>query len=113
MKEHTNHQIITGEDGNPLFAVIPYSEYIRLLNDEDERVIFPNEVVELIALQGFTSIKAWRRYKKLSQKEMAERIGITQAAYSQMEKPNSNLKMETLKKIAGALGVGVEHISGI
>lgn len=112
MKEHTNHQIIKGENGAPLFAVIPYNDYIRLLNDEDERVTFPNEVVELIAIQELSPIKAWRQYKKMSQKEVAEKIGITQAAYSQMEKPGANLKRETLKKIADALHIGVEHISG-
>ena len=41
---------------------------------------------------------------------MAKRLGITQAAYSQMEKPKARLRKTTLARIAAALGVDVEQL---
>jgi len=49
MNKHTKHQIITDKGGNPAFAVIPYTEYLALVdhdsNDYDEDVFIPHEVV--------------------------------------------------------------------
>jgi len=48
----------------------------------------------------------------LTQKEVAEKIGITQAALSQMESGEKKLRKATLEKLAEALGVSVEQIRG-
>jgi transcriptional regulator with XRE-family HTH domain len=40
---------------------------------------------------------------------MAKRLGITQAAYSQMERPKARLLKTTLARIATALGVDIEQ----
>lgn len=45
-----------------------------------------------------------RKTKALTQEEMADRIGITQAAYSLYEKESGNLSFNTINKIAIALG---------
>lgn len=42
--------------------------------------------------------------------ELADKMGITQAAYSQMEKSNTNIRRATLEKIAAAIGVRVEQL---
>ena len=111
MKTHTKHQIIHDSKGNPLFAVVPYPEYEDFLRyHEDREVTIPNGVVELMVMQECSPVKAWRQYKKLSQKDVAERMGISQAAFSQMEQPDANLRKETLRKIAQALGVSIEQI---
>jgi transcriptional regulator with XRE-family HTH domain len=38
-------------------------------------------------------------------------LGISQAAYSQMEKPNANLRPETLEKIARILEINPEQLN--
>jgi len=53
-------------------------------------------------------VRAWREYKGLLQKQVADSLKISQAAYSQMEKPDINLKPETVKKIARALKIEPE-----
>ena len=109
MKTH-----ILKENGKPVFAVIPYNEYIDLLKyKEKKNALIPNEVVERMVMDGKTIIKAWREYKKYSQKEIADALGITQAAYSQMESKNSNLRKSTLEKIAKALDVDFDQIHDI
>jgi len=105
---HIKHQIIE-KDGVPLFVVIPYDEYIRTHQNE-EKTYFPHEVVELHAIEGKSIIRAWREYKRLSQREVASRMKISQSAYSQMEKPDARLRKPTLEKIAHALEVDIDQL---
>ena len=112
MSEHIKHQIINDKNGNPLFALVPYEEYVRFLHFKGEETI-PNEVVELMVMKGRSIIRAWREHLKLSQKDVAGRMGITQAAYSQMENSPETLRKDTIEKIALALGVSYEQISDL
>ena len=74
-----------------------------------KKYIFTHEVVEIHAIEGKSLVRAWREYKKLSQREIAGRMKMSQAAYSQMEKPEARLKA-TLEKIARALKVDIEQL---
>ena len=58
----------------------------------------PNEVVNLSFERGVSAMAAWR-----------EHIGITQAAYAQMEWGKQPRKA-TLEKVASALGLEVEQL---
>lgn len=110
MKTHISkgHQIIS-YNGHPAFVIVPYEEYIAMSKDRDE-VGVPHEVMKIHIREGKSMIRAWREYKGLSQAEIAERMGISQAAYSQMEAPDAKLRKTTLKKIAAALEVYIEQI---
>jgi prevent-host-death family protein len=107
MKAHTEHQIIA-KNGVPLFVVVPYDEYIAVVQraqKKEKKVYFPHEVVEKTAVEGKSVVRAWREYKRLSQKAVAAKMGITQAAYSQLEKSQDKMRASTIKKIAMALDV--------
>jgi DNA-binding XRE family transcriptional regulator len=110
MNAHTDAQIIMHE-GRPAFVVIPYNEYIMLrrpfVPDDGESV--PNDVVWLTIDKGYTLVRAWREYLGLTQKEVAKRMGITQAALSQMESGETKLRKASLEKLAKALGISVEQ----
>ncbi|XKM12528.1 helix-turn-helix transcriptional regulator [Orbaceae bacterium ac157xtp] len=67
----------------------------------------PNEVVNLAFDNNYSPAQAWREYLKLSQLEVANRIGISQSAYSQYEK-SQKLRKTTRIKIANALGIKPE-----
>ena len=107
MNERINHQIIE-KNGVPLFVLVPYDEYI--ISYQDEKIYFPHEVVELHAIEGKNIIRAWREYKKLSQREVAKRLRISQSAYSQMEKPDARLRKSTLEKIARVLQIDMNQL---
>ena len=64
----------------------------------------PSEVVSLIFDNGFTPARAWREFLQLSQEECAIKLGISQAAYSQLETSN-NPRKTTRNKLATALGI--------
>jgi DNA-directed RNA polymerase specialized sigma subunit len=107
MNVPTNHQIII-KDGEPIYVLVPYDEYVAVWEKENQTI--PHEVVEYHILDGQSMVRAWRTYKGLSQQEVAERMSISQSAYSQMERPTANLRPDTLTKIAAALGISPEQL---
>lgn len=112
MDEPTSIQTIM-KDGKPVFVVIPFEEYVRLF-PKTPRVpdgdAIPHEVVSLTIKKRYTLLRAWREYLGLTQKAVAERMGITQAALSQMESGEKRLRKATLEKVAAAMGIGVEQL---
>lgn len=103
----TNHQIIE-KDGTPLFVLVPYEEYLDVWTREN--VTIPQEVVERHILDGYSPVRAWREYKGLSEQEVAARMGISQSAYSQMERPEARLRSTTIHKLAKALEISPEQL---
>lgn len=69
----------------------------------------PSEVVSLIFDNGFTPARAWREYLQLTQEECARKLGISQAAYSQLETSN-NPRKTTRNRLATALGINPEQL---
>ena len=57
-------------------------------------------------------LKALRTDKGLSQKEMAEYLGISQPAYANYERQAREADYETLKKLADYFGVTVDYLLG-
>lgn len=57
-------------------------------------------------------IREYRRRCGLSQKELADLCGVHQTAVSQWEKGRTTPDLESLKKLAKALGVSVELLLG-
>lgn len=107
MNTRTDIQIIHGRDGAPAFVVMPYADWLAS-RDRDNSLV-PNEVVNFIFDNDWTPMRAWREHLGLTQADVAKRVGISQAAYAQMEnvaKPRPG----TLKKIALALGLAVEQL---
>ena len=51
-----------------------------------------------------------RNQAGLTQKELGERLGISQAAIGQFEKKDSNPTLDTIQKIANALGISIHKI---
>ena len=114
MSAPTNHQILT-HNGKPAFAVIPYAEYLELMDHAgarpDEEVTLPHEVVKMSTLGGMTLIRAWREHLGLTQEEVARRMGITQPAYAKLEGGKRQPRVATCKRIASAMGIEWEQVA--
>jgi len=111
MNVHTDIQIIR-QGGKPAFAVVPYDKWLELTgSDENENIYIPHEVVGYQLKEGLHLIAAWRKYLKITQKELAARTGMTQPAIAQIEKPDSKTQRKTLEKIALAMNLDVEQIT--
>src|SRR4030042_4177957 len=93
------------QDGKPAFVVIPFDEYVRLFPKAPRRVpqgdAIPHEVVGLTVKKGYTLVRAWREYLRLTQAEVARTMGISPAALSQMEAVGKRLRKVTPEKLAG------------
>jgi len=106
MNAPTKVQIINGADGRPAFVVLPYADYIASRPHED---LVPNDVVGYMVKEGLTAIAAWRKHLDLTQAQVAERLGITQSAYSQQEAAERPRKA-TRERIAAALGIPAQSL---
>ena len=119
-------QTLTTPSGERL-VVMPEEEYERLLDAADESAavaavekferrlaagdeeLLPSEFVDRI-LDGENKILAWREYRGLSAKALAESAGITQAYLSQIETGKRDGTIGTMKKIADALKVTIDDL---
>jgi len=107
---------IIKENDVPAFAVIPFAQYeemrrrLAVAENLDAKIRFPLEVAEMNALKGYSLIKAWRIYRGKTQREIASAMGITQGAFSQIEKSVHN-QSDTLHRVAAALDVKPEQLT--
>lgn len=107
-------QFITDANGNKQAVILSIEEYNRLIDaadrDEDYEPIpytagqyddetIPHDVVSIMVDDGVSLQAAWRIYRRLSQKDVAEKLGMSQAAVSQMEKSGKPRKA-TLERLA-------------
>jgi len=109
MRRPTNIQIIE-QGGIPAFAVIPYADFIAMF-PEKEDITIPHDVVGIIAKEGCNLLRAWRKYLRLTQKDVAQKAGITQSALSQMELSDSVKRSGTLEKLAMAMNLDIEQLT--
>ncbi len=109
MSGHIDYQVIE-KDGRPVFAVLPYDDFMLLLKKQGDEIYFPDEVVRLNIIEGMSLPRAWREYKKLTQSQVASKLGISQSALAQMERVGTNLRMATLNKLAGVFNINVEQL---
>ena len=120
-----NIQIIE-RNGSPEWAVIPYEEYLRLVEEaemlsdvrdydaalediEQGEELVPSEVVYAI-LDGENPIRVWREYRGYTQKELAESAGISKPYLSQIETGKRTGTTEVLSAIASALDLTIDEI---
>jgi len=109
----TEPQVIK-QDHKPAFAVIPWDDYQELVKNytpDESDIWFPQEVVEANVVRGDSLLKAWREHLGLTQTEVANRAGMSQPAYAKLEKPDANPRTATLRKLAKALGISLEHLT--
>lgn len=83
MNRSFNYQTIVHR-GHPAFVLVHWEDWNRIehiLKMEKARALgIPLQVVEVHVNNNASLIKAWREYLCLTQKELAERMGISQAA---------------------------------
>ena len=61
----------------------------------------------------YENLKLAREQKGLSQKDVAEKIGVAKSTYSLYESGNREPNVQTIKKIANALDVSADELLGI
>lgn len=118
---------IIERNGKPEWAVLPYEVYLKLANEAEmledirdydavkaaiesgEQEVIPGEVVFTL-LDGENPIKVWREYRRLTQKQLAEAIGISTPYLSQIESNKRVGTKDVLLAIAKVLRVSLDDI---
>ena len=75
MNARIEFQTLMGPDGKPAFVMVPYNEFRRMYGGFTPGTV-PHVVVSAV-VDGGNKIKAWREYLRLTQAEVAGRIGVT------------------------------------
>jgi DNA-binding XRE family transcriptional regulator len=109
MSALTNYQTILGSDGKPAFVVVPYADFVKLPGAFTPSTI-PNAVIGRRVMDEVSMLQAWREHLMLTQADMVERMGISQAGYAQIEAAKRPRKA-TLQKAADALGITLEQLA--
>lgn len=82
-------------------ALIPFSEVKKeLLRDPEVKAAYDDLEPEYKIIEA---IIRHRIEKKLSQKQLAEKMGTTQSAIARLESGNANPSLSFLKRVAKAL----------
>lgn len=111
------------KDGKLEWAVVPVDEYRRLVEAaefrEDLRLYreakkspeeaIPGEVIDQL-LEGDSPIRIWRKFRGLSQQDLASSAGISKAYLSQLEGGSRMGTAAVLRRIADALKLSLEEI---
>ena len=98
-------QILRDAGGHPAFAVIPFAQYQALVKGKQKvEPDIPAAVVDLAMDKQWSGARAWREHMALTQTEVAQRMGITQGAYAQLE-AKKTIRKSSREKIANALGI--------
>ncbi len=66
--------------------------------------LIPDAVAQLVFNEHMTGAKAWRTHLGLTQQVVADRLGITQGAYAQLE-ASGRPRRSSRERIAKALGI--------
>ena len=105
----TDYQILVGaaEDAVDTVAIEAFRR--KLAAGEEELV--PADIVDRI-LGGENRVRVWRDHRGLTSAALAEKAGITQAFLSQIETGKRDGTIETMRKIAIALGVTIDDLVG-
>lgn len=80
---------------------------VALASGDDE--LLPAEVTELL-LDGENAIKVWRNYRGLSQNQLAEAAGISQAYLAQIETGKREGGISVYQAVAEALSVNLDDL---
>jgi DNA-binding XRE family transcriptional regulator len=102
---------IINQGNQPAFAVMHYSDYLALMQStKNIDPTIPHAVAGLCVRQRISLLAAWRIHRGLSQSELGEMIGVTQAAIAQMERSDRRLQRRTVQRLADALSVVPEQL---
>lgn len=91
------------EDQIDILEVRAISEAVK----RGEIETFPHEVVSQL-IDGVSPVKVYRKHRKMTSQELADKIGVSQAFINQLETGKKTGSLETLKKIADALDLKVD-----
>ncbi|MDH2927059.1 helix-turn-helix domain-containing protein [Lonepinella koalarum] len=126
-------QYINDKQGSPLFVLLPIEEYqllqqykaistndtsndehwqdVEYIKGDNDNELIPHEVLTLMIDDDISLLGAWRKYRNLSQSEVAKQTGLSQSAISQAERKESRPQQKTLERLSKIYQVKPEQLT--
>ncbi len=116
-----------GNESNPEYAVVPIAAYRELLEKAEmledveaydkakaaqkagESEFIPDDVVGAL-LEGENPVRVWRKFRGMSQAELAKVIDTSQAYVAQIESGKREGTVKVYRSIAEALRVDIDDL---
>ena len=118
-------QTIYDDQCNPVFAIIPWQTFQLVstliseisLSDEEiydspkrsEEESLPIEVANRLLVEE-SAVKVFRNYRSLTQKQLAQKVGIHPVYVSQIETGKRTGSAKTLARIAEVLNIDIDEL---
>lgn len=111
---------IINREGKPEWAVLPYEEYLSLIEQTEmaedihdydtvksslasgAEELIPSKLAFALA-RGENPLRVWREHRKLTQQQLAELVSISVPYLSQLETGKRTASVEVLTKLVAAL----------
>lgn len=107
-------QYITNETGERISVVVPIGVFEKLLQHNELEQLklgkateslwhdvskYPKEVISIFSARNCSMQAAWRIYRGMTQNQVAQKLGITQASVSEFEK-SLRPRQDNLERLA-------------
>lgn len=91
-------------------VLVPIHDYTALKN-AGSNINLPDDVLQLISLEQDNAIKIIRKYRGMTQSDLAAASGISRPYLTEIETGKKDGSIRALKSIAGALDVSLELLA--
>ena len=109
MDDDTTYVMLPEEDYERLMEIVEAHELVAKLEDPNtEWIDFDDYKLQLAG----SKIAEARKARKLTQTQLARKLGVPQSQISRIERNPDQTTVRTLKRIAKALGVDVRMLVG-
>lgn len=71
----------------------------------------PYQIALMITMNNTHPVTAWRNYYGMTQKILADSIGISEYEVQEIEQSNKHLKQENMAKLAHVFGIQEESLN--
>lgn len=92
-------------------VLIPLHEFTAMKNGGSDSGSLPDEVKEKLALAQDNPIKVIRKFRGLTQDDLAQAAGISRPYLTEIETGRKNGSVKAMKAIAGVLNVPIDALA--
>jgi len=105
-------QYLNDTEGNPLYVVLPFADFQALEASVGQKKdsYVPQEVAQRVLVGNCSPARSWREYLGKTTGEVADKIGISEAEYIQLEALSKLTKRSVRERVAVALGISSEQL---
>jgi len=114
------------QEGEPQYAIVPIEDYRTLISVSAGRVddrsfreimdaidageeTFPDDFIGRL-IDTVSALREWRKYRLMTQSDLATASGLSQGAIAQIESGKRNPTVETARKLADALNCDIDDL---